>query len=106
MSDPRMSDPRMSDPRYYRRPDLDGASDVNAVWGWVAAAAFVAVVLLFVFASGNTNRTAEGTGATMPPTASAPTLPPRDAPSTTGAAPINPGPSAPAQTTPSGGANQ
>ena len=100
-----MSDPRMSDPRYYRRPDLDGASDVNAVWGWVAAAAFVAVVLLFVFASGNTNHTVEGTGATMPPTASAPTLP-RNAPSTTGAAPTNPGPSAPAQTAPSGGANQ
>src|SRR5262249_53299348 len=105
-----MSDPRMSDPRYYRRPDLDGASDVNAVWGWVAAAAFVAVVLLFVFASSNTNHTAEGTGATMPPTASAPNLPAKNPPSTTGAAPTNPGPSAPssapAQTTPSGGAKQ
>jgi hypothetical protein len=94
----------MSDPRYYRRPDVDGASDVNAVWGWVAAAAFVAVVLLFVFASGNTNRSAEGTGATMPPTASAPNLPAKNPPSTTGAAPTNPGPSAPAQTTPSTGA--
>jgi hypothetical protein len=94
----------MSDPRYYRRPDVDGASDVNAVWGWVAAAAFVAVVLLFVFASGNTNRSAEGTGATMPPTASAPNLPAKNPPSTTGAAPTNPGPSAPAQTAPSTGA--
>ena len=49
-----MSDPRLSDPRDYRRPEFDRATgDVNAVWGWVAAAVFVAAVLLFVFASNN-----------------------------------------------------
>ena len=90
-----MSDPRFSDPRDYRRPELGrSAGDVNAVWGWVAAAAFVAVVLLFVFASGNDNKNAAHNGISMPPTASAPNLPaPHSGPSTTGAAPSNPAPS-------------
>jgi hypothetical protein len=97
MSDPRMSDPRLSDPRDYRRPELGRTSgDVNAVWGWVAAAAFVAVVLLFVFASGNDNKNASNNGISMPPTASAPNLPAQhNAPSTTGAGPSNPGPTTP-----------
>lgn len=87
MSDPHLTDPRMSDPRY-DRPELGRtAGDVNAVWGWVAAAAFVAVVLLFVFASGNDNKNAANNGINMPPTASSP--------STTGAAPTHPGPPAP-----------
>src|SRR6516165_4261784 len=68
-----MSDPRLSDPRDYRRPEFDRATgDVNAVWGWVAAAVFVAAVLLFVFAS---NNNPAGNGVSMPPTASAPNLP-------------------------------
>jgi hypothetical protein len=101
MSDPRMSDPRLSDPRDYRRPELGRTSgDVNAVWGWVAAAAFVAVVLLFVFASGNDNKNASNNGISMPPTASAPNLP-RNTPSTTGAGPANPAPANPGPATPS-----
>src|SRR5882762_10179646 len=57
MSDPRLtdSDPRMTDPRDYRRTDIDpvdpGTGASNALWGWVAAALFVAAVLLFVFAA-------------------------------------------------------
>lgn len=31
-------------------------TDINAVWGWVVAAVFVADMLLFVFASGNNPR--------------------------------------------------
>ena len=95
-----MSDPRLSDPRDYRRPELDRATgDVNAVWGWVAAAVFVAAVLLFVFASNN-NPT--GNGVNMPPTASAPSLPKQNPSSTTGMGPSSP---APAPTTaPSGAA--
>jgi hypothetical protein len=91
-----MSDPRLSDPRDYRRPELGRTSgDVNAVWGWVAAAAFVAVVLLFVFASGNDNKNASNNGISMPPTASAPNLPRNTPPSTTGAGPTNPTPATP-----------
>jgi hypothetical protein len=87
-----MSDPRLSDPRDYQRPEFDRATgDVNAVWGWVAAAVFVAAVLLFVFAS---NNNPSGNGVTMPPSASAPALPNRN-PSTTGAAPTSPGPASP-----------
>ena len=95
-----MSDPRLSDPRDYQRPQYDRATgDVNAVWGWVAAAVFVAAVLLFVFAS---NNNPSGQGVSMPPTASAPNLPPKQGPSTTGAAPTSPGPSMPSS--PSGAA--
>src|SRR6478672_10913657 len=76
MSDPRLSDsdPRMTDPRDYRRTNLDpvdpdtGAS--NALWGWVAAALFVAAVLLFVFASGGGDRESANNGINLPPTAS------------------------------------
>src|ERR1700681_2962366 len=91
------SDPRLSDPRDYRRPEFDRVSgDVNAVWGWVAAAVFVAAVLLFVFASNNNPGGTAGNGVTMPPTASAPNLPPaRSPPSTTGAGPTSPGPTTP-----------
>jgi hypothetical protein len=93
------TDPRLSDPRDYRRPEFDRATgDVNAVWGWVAAAVFVAAVLLFVFASNNPS----GNGVNLPPSASAPPLPNRNPPSTTGAAPTSPGPASPSA--PSGAA--
>jgi len=86
------SDPRYQDPRDYRRLDFDRASGVNAVWGWVAAAVFVAAVLLFVFAS-NSNNTAQNNGVSMPPTASQPSLPPtRGGAATTGAGQTAPGP--------------
>ena len=88
-----MSDPRLSDPRDYRRPELDRATgDVNAVWGWVAAAVFVAAVLLFVFAS---NNSPSSNGVNMPPTASAPPLPKQSPSETTGAAPTRPAPGSP-----------
>ena len=62
MSDYGFSDPRTSDPRDYRRPELDRSSgDVNSVWGWIAAAVFVAAVLVFVFASGNGNNNSQTT---------------------------------------------
>src|SRR5262249_2497829 len=89
-----MSDPRLSDPRDYRRPEFDRATgDVNAVWGWVAAAVFVAAVLLFVFAS---NNSPSGNGVSMPPSASAPPLPNQNGSRTPAAAPATPaGPSSP-----------
>jgi hypothetical protein len=97
MSDSRFSDPRTSDPRDYRRPEFDRTGgEVNAVWGWIAAAVFVAAVLLFVFAS---NPNPSNNGVNMPPTASAPKLP-NQPPSTTGAAPRTPMPAQP------GGNNQ
>ncbi len=104
MSDPYYSDPRTSDPRDYRRPELGRSSgDVNSVWGWIAAAVFVAAVLLFVFASSNNNPARNGVN--MPPTASAPPLPNRTPSQTTGAAPTSPGPS-PTAPAPRGGNGQ
>ena len=94
MSDYGFSDPRTSDPRDYRRPELNrSGSDVNSIWGWIAAAVFVAAVLVFVFASGSGNNTAARNGVSMPPTTSAPPLPQRD---TTGAGPSVPMQPAPA----------
>ena len=104
MSDPRLTDndPRMTDPRDYRRTDIDpvvdpGSGASNALWGWVAAALFVAAVLLFVFASGSGDQSANN-GINLPPTASAPKLPP----STTGSGTTDtaPTPMAPAPATP------
>jgi hypothetical protein len=96
-SDPRTSDPRTSDPRDYRRPELDRSTgDVNSVWGWIAAAVFVAAVLVFVFASGSGNNSAARNGVSMPPTTSAPPLPQREttgtAPSAAPRAPMQPAP--------------
>ncbi|HEX4555110.1 MAG TPA: hypothetical protein VH249_14050 [Xanthobacteraceae bacterium] len=97
MSDPRLTDtdPRMTDPRDYRRTNIDpvdpGTGASNALWGWVAAALFVAAVLLFVFASGSGDQSASN-GINLPPTASAPKLPP----STTGSATTDSGPRTPA----------
>jgi len=102
MSDPRLSDrdPRMTDPRDYRRTDLDpvdpGTGASNALWGWVAAALFVAAVLLFVFASGSGDSESASNGINLPPTASAPKLPP----STTGSATTDSGPRTPAAPAP------
>jgi hypothetical protein len=95
MSDYGFSDPRQSDPRDYRRPELGRpGGDVNSIWGWIAAGVFVAAVLVFVFASGSGNNNAARNGVSMPPTTSAPPLPPRE---TTGAAPSAPmQPAAPA----------
>jgi hypothetical protein len=120
MSDPRLTDtdPRISDPRDYRRTDLDAVdSGTNALWGWVAAALFVAAVLLFVFASGSGDRETANNGVTLPPTTSAPHLPPTTGSATTGSATTGavrtpavpatpaPAPAAPAPAAP-GGANR
>jgi hypothetical protein len=96
----------MTDPRDYRRTDLDpvdpGAGASNALWGWVAAALFVAAVLLFVFASGSGDRDSANNGINLPPTASAPKLPPSTTTgsATTDSAPRTPAPAAPAPAAP------
>src|SRR4030088_492862 len=103
MSDPRSTDrdPRMTDQRDYRRHSLGtadpGIGGSNALGGWVPAALFVSAVLLFGFASGSCDQSASN-GINLPPTASAPKLPP----STSGAGttdtartPAAPAPAAP-----------
>ena len=75
-----MSDPRYRDPRPDLPPDLapmeepnvrsqrrDELSSSNAMWGWIAGAVVVALVLLFVFGSMGPNTSDQATTTTAPP---------------------------------------
>jgi hypothetical protein len=92
MSDPRFRDPRLDPPplqeEELRSQRLTELQSSNAMWGWVAGAVVLALVLLFVFtrdqvsdhtASNNPSPLAATTGST-PPIAQSP----KPAPSTTG----------------------
>jgi hypothetical protein len=71
------------------------AGDTNTIWGWIAAAVFIVVVLAFAFGVGHEpgQRTASNDDVSPPPaTRMAP--PPAMAPITP--APITPAPNAPA----------
>ena len=99
MSDPRYRDPRFDPPplqedeiRSQRMNELESS---NAMWGWVAGAVVLALVLMFVFTRGQVNDTTATnipsppvtTGSTSqpaaPPIATAP-KPTPTTPSTTG----------------------
>jgi hypothetical protein len=98
MSDPRYRDPRFEPPPLQedeiRSQRLNELESSNAMWGWVAGAVVLALVLMFVFTRGQvTNTTASNTVPTPPAatTGSAPQNPaaptaaaPKPAPSTTG----------------------
>jgi hypothetical protein len=90
MSDPRYRDPRLdplpteeSEIRSRRAAEL-GSS--NAMWGWIAGAVVVALILLFIFGSTGPNTSDQATTTTTPPattgqgtttrTPSTPTTPP------------------------------
>jgi hypothetical protein len=98
-----MSDPLFKDPRYdspplqedeIRRRRMSEMNDSNAMWGWIAGAVVLALVLVFVFARGqSTDTTASNVPAPpattgMAPPTNTPTMPPvatpRPSPSTTG----------------------
>jgi hypothetical protein len=100
MSDPRFRDPRQ-DPPPLRDDDirsrrLNELESSNAMWGWIAGAVVLALVLIFVFTRGQVNDTtasnvpnppAATTGAAptqspAPPISQPPATTPR--PSTTG----------------------
>ena len=97
MSDPNFRDPRL-DPAPLREDDirskrLNELESSNAMWGWVAGAVVLALVLMFVFTRGQVSDTtasnipappAVTTGST-PPRAPAPaiTQAPAPAPATT-----------------------
>ena len=99
-----MSDPRYRDPNIDRPPlqednvrsnRLNELNSANAMWGWVAGAVVLALVLMFVFTRGSVNDTTASntappsatTGSAVPqsPAPPAPAAPkPAPAPSTTG----------------------
>ena len=107
MSDPHYRDPRFDPPPLQeddiRSKRLNELESSNAMWGWVAGAVVLALVLLFVFTRGQVNDT----------TASNTIPSPRPA-ATTGSAPLqNPAPPiatapkpAPAPSTTGSGSNQ
>jgi hypothetical protein len=91
-----MSDYRNSDFEYRNNdPPYDPvARDMNATWGWIAAAVFIVVVLAVAFGVGH------GAGQSATNTASNDVNPPaatRMAPPPASMSPITPAPSAPAQ---------
>lgn len=83
-----MTDPRDFDQRIGLDRRMERESGSDRVWGWVAAGAALAVLLVLVFGSSDTNQTARvdspaTTGvAPTPNMAKPPVLP--EAPSTTG----------------------
>jgi hypothetical protein len=86
MSDPRYRDPRFDPPPLkddeIRSQRLNELESSNAMWGWVAGAVVLALVLMFVFTRGQVNDTTASNTVPSPPAAS-----------TTGSAPQNPAPS-------------
>ena len=98
MSDPRYRDPNIDRPPLQeddiRSQRLNELESSNAMWGWVAGAVVLALVLMFVFTRGQVNDTTAsntlpsppaattGSATPTPPLATAPK--PAPAPSTTG----------------------
>ncbi len=106
-----MSDPRYRDPNIDRPPlqedDLrsepsERAQLSNAMWGWVAGAVVLALVLMFVFTRGSINdTTASNTAPPAATTGSGSAIPQRPAP------PLATAPKpAPAPSTTGSGSNQ
>jgi hypothetical protein len=96
MSDPRYRDPRFDQPPLQdddiRSRRLNELESSNAMWGWIAGAVVLALVLMFVFTRGQVNDTtasnvpppAATTGSAPPKTPAAPmSQAPKPAPSTT-----------------------
>ena len=82
MSDPRYRDPRVDPPPIQeddiRSKRLNELESSNAMWGWVAGAVVLALVLMFVFTRGQVNDT---TAANVPaPPAATISSPPAQAP--------------------------
>ena len=102
MSDPRFRDPRFDQPPLQeddiRSQRLNELESSNAMWGWIAGAVVLALVLMFVFTRGSVN---DNTASNVPAPPAATT---GSAPSPSPAAP-RPAPATPPSTTGSG-ANQ
>ena len=85
MSDPRYRDPRFDPPPLQeddiRSQRLNELESSNAMWGWVAGAVVLALVLMFVFTRGQVNDTTASN-----------TIPSSPAATTGSAIPQNPAP--------------
>src|SRR5437868_3154309 len=102
MSDPRYRDPRFDQPplqeEEIRSQRLNELESSNAMWGWIAGAVVLALVLMFVFTRGSVN---DNTASNVPAPPAATTTT-GSAPASNPAAPMAPKPATPSTTTGSG----
>jgi len=103
MSDPRYRDPRFDQPPLreddIRSQRLNELESSNAMWGWIAGAVVLALVLMFVFTRGQVNDT---TASNVPPPAATTGSAPPKAPAT----PMAPKPAPPTNPSTTGSGNQ
>ena len=80
MSDPRYRDPRFDQPPLQdddiRSRRLNELESSNAMWGWIAGAVVLALVLMFVFTRGQVNDTTAN-NISAPPAATTGSAPPK-----------------------------
>jgi hypothetical protein len=88
MTDPRDFDRRMD---MEREMEMERRMGAPTLWGWIAGAVFIVVILALVFAGGDSTRTAREDASPPATTGMAPrtappavTVPPAQPPSTTG----------------------
>lgn len=78
MSDPRFRDPRLDPPplkeEEIRSQRLNELESTNAMWGWVAGAVVLALVLVFVFTRGQVDNSST---ASLPPPAATTSMAPK-----------------------------
>ena len=85
MSDPRYTDPRYNSPPLNEPPPrpMNRSSELessNAMWGWIAGAVVLALVLVFIFGRMNSTDVASDTTTTTLPSATTGMAPPRTEP--------------------------
>ena len=92
MSDPRYRDPRFEQPPLQeddiRSQRLNELESSNAMWGWIAGAVVLALVLMFVFTRGSVNDTT-ATNVPAPPAATTGSATTGSAPRQNPAAPMS-----------------
>jgi len=80
MSDPRYRDPRFDQPPLQeddiRSQRLNELESSNAMWGWIAGAVVLALVLMFVFTRGQVNDTT-ASNVPAPPATTTGSAPPK-----------------------------
>ena len=109
MSDPRYRDPRFDQPPLQeddiRSQRLNELESSNAMWGWIAGAVVLALVLMFVFTRGQVNDTT-ASNVPAPPAATTGSAPAKTpvAPMSSQASKPAPSPSTPSTT--GSGSNQ
>jgi hypothetical protein len=109
MSDPRYRDPRSDQPPLQeddiRSQRLNELESSNAMWGWIAGAVVLALVLMFVFTRGQVNDTT-ASNVPAPPAATTGSAPPKAPTAPMSSQAPKPAPSSSTPSTTGSGSNQ